>query len=177
MAIKERLHEMYIQPMGTPVSTAGSSLSTTNTTYCLDTLGFESNMIVVFVGAGSSDWAIGLQDTDTSTSTAGTAVTGKDVIFAVDDNDATVIGTSSAAGQWVQSTGVLTSTASSITGRVLMFAYVGKKRYVRLVATSGSASLVASVISIQGDFRYRGRAGLWTEPYGANTSNSGPTMQ
>ena len=162
MGNKEDLHKLKITQVAPPISQAPTTALTT-TAAALDTSGFESNMFVLTIGAGGqTDCVFQLTDTDTSSTTAGTAVTGRNVIFAVDNDSATWLGTS-AVGLFVQSTGTLTASTDPV-GRTFMFAYTGPKRWVRLVATAGS-SIVYSVVAVQGHFRYQGRAGIHAATY------------
>lgn len=164
MAMKEDLHKLKITGMVGPISEApGTKMTTTATANCLDTKNYESNMLVLTIGAaGVTNAVFTLYENDTSTATQGTAVTGRDVIFAVDNDSTTWLGTTS-AGLFSDATGTLTATTDPV-GRTFMFAYTGTKRYVRLVASAGS-SLSYSLHSVQGHFRYQGRDGLHDPAY------------
>jgi hypothetical protein len=163
MGVKEDLHKLKITPIISPIAEAATAIKSAATP-ALDTAGFESNMLILNVGTGgAADWVLGLYANDTSTTTAGTIVTGRDVIFAVDNDAAATIGTT-AAGLWVQSTGTLTLTGTQA-GRIFMFAYTGNKRYIRLYSASATTSTAYSVTAIQGHFRYQGRDGLHATPY------------
>jgi hypothetical protein len=174
MANKEDLHKLKFSVMVAPISEApNTKMAAATAGSCLDTQGFESNMFVLTFGvAAGVNGVYALYDNDTSTTTAGTIVTGRNVIFAVADNTAAYLGTGTlanntypAVGQWVQSTGTFTPT-TACTGKQFLFAYTGNKRYVRLYASAGD-SAIYTLTAVQGHFRYAGRGGLYVEPYAA----------
>jgi hypothetical protein len=157
MGTKERLHEMMVTSYLAPIASVKTAdMAVTN---ALDTEGFESNMFVLQLGivAADCDYVVKMYESNTSKTDAGTQVAVADMIVAVSDNDAGTIAK-------IDANGVLTLSAAADGARAIMFAYKGAKRWIRLVATStGGKSAVVSMIAIQGDFRYRGRAGLYTE--------------
>jgi hypothetical protein len=163
MATKEDLHELKITTYAVPLAgTPATVLSTTAA--AIDTKNYESTMFILTIGAaGVTDAVFQLQDTDTTSTTAGTAVTGRNVIFAAEDDDTLWLGTTSAVGLFVQSTGTLTCSTNPV-NHTFIFAYTGAKRWVRLVATAGS-SLTYSVVVVQGHARYLGRQGLHSPVY------------
>jgi sugar (pentulose or hexulose) kinase len=133
-------------------------------------------MLVLNIGAtAATNLIVGLYANDTSAATQGTIATGKDVIFAVHDNTAAYLGTGTladntypAVGQFVQSTGLLTATTAPA-NKAFLFSYVGDKRYIRLLVDNASnTTAVYSVVAIQGRARYRGRGGIYVEPYRHN---------
>jgi hypothetical protein len=173
MATKEDLHKLKISQIIAPQT--GTPNAVLTTTYAaMDTQGYESNMLALSFGTGQgTDIILAMNAQDTDTTTAGVTVTGRDVIFAVADNTAAYLGTGTlanniypAVGQWVQSTGTLTATTAP-NNKTFLFAYTGTKRYIRITASVGATSAPLNVLGIQGHFRYRGRGGLYVEPYAA----------
>ena len=163
MGIKEDLHKLMISKWIAPVNLA-TPTATVAAVVNLDTQGYESNMFVLEMGVIAADvnWVIQLWEADAAGAegASGAAVCKpEDVIFAVSDNSDTVM------DKYVKvaaTSNTLTLSAQADGARSVMFAYTGSKRYIRLLITSaGDKAGLASVLAVQGHFRYAGRGGLY----------------
>ena len=154
MASKEVLHKLKVTTYVAPIS--ADTQAKMRATNAIDSKNYEGNMFVLNLGvlAADIDWTFQLYDSDVSVSDAGAACGKADVIVAVSDNDSTVIGK-------VDTNRKLTLTAAADGGRCVMFAYIGSKRWIRLVGTSaGPKTGVMAITAVQSRFRYQGRHGL-----------------
>jgi hypothetical protein len=158
MATKEDLHKMKFTPLMVPKATTDTA--SLLHTLALDTKGYESNMLIVTLGAVTDcDYVMRLYESDVSAAdVAGATCTvcdHSDVIVAVSDNDATVL------AKIPDTTKVATLTVTADSSRSFMFAYIGDKRWIRVHSTTaGSKAGFMSVMGVQGHFRYQGRAGI-----------------
>jgi hypothetical protein len=124
----------------------------------IDTVNYESCLVVVDLGvvAADIDWVLTLKDNNTSTATAGDAVDGSAGLarWVVSDKSATVLAK-------FDTDGVLTLSAAADGGRLVMWEYYGPKRFVGVSVTSaGGKAGIVGVTAIQSHPRYQGREGL-----------------
>jgi hypothetical protein len=159
MGNKEDLHKLkfseYVAPIAMANTAAFDAIS------CMDTAGYESNMFVIYTGElGSTDAVVKVYESNTAgtqSASSATQCAPEDIIFAVGDNDTTAL----AEYVKVATTSGTLTLANTDDSRVFCFAYIGRKRYIRIHVTS-TVSGIISVLGVQGHFRYQGRAGLHT---------------